>query len=62
MQANAVHRDREATHLGHYRTTCASDAPSSVRTKIRRKIRAAGRASLRDLLAEALIERYELDA
>jgi hypothetical protein len=62
MQATAVHRDREARHLGHYRIDCVSMAPKSVKVRTRRSIRAAGRATLRDLLTEALIERYDLDA
>lgn len=62
MQAIAVHRDRETVHAAHYRIDCVSMAPKSVKVKTRRSMRAAGRATLRSLLAEALIERYELDA
>lgn len=62
MQANAVHRDREVKIAAHYRIDCLSMAPKSVKVKTRRSARAAGRASLRILLAEALIERYDLDA
>jgi hypothetical protein len=62
MQPIAVHRDREIVHAAHYRIDCVSMATKSVKVKARRSMRAAGRASLRDLLTEALIERYELDA
>ena len=61
MQALAVHRDREARHLSHYRIDCVSMAPKAVKVRTRRSIRAAARVSLRRLLDEALVERYELD-
>lgn len=60
MQATIVHRDREAVHAAHYRIDCISMAPKSVQVKTRRSIRHAARATLRDLLAEALEERYDL--
>lgn len=60
MNATAIHRDREARHLGHYRIDCLSMAPKSVKVKSRRSVRAAGKAGLRSLLDEALAER-ELD-
>jgi hypothetical protein len=55
-------RDRVARHSCHYKIDCLASAPAGVKAKSRRSVRAAQRAELLDLVAEALDERYAVQA
>lgn len=62
MYPIAVHRDRVARHNSHHKIGCLASAPAGVKAKSRRSVRAAQRAELFDLVAEALEERYAVEA